>query len=201
MNLARATLSLDSRADLRALVKDHVLSPIALVPTFSALAAYGPAGVHAPTGHAALDLRWNINTPNFNNLAYVAISRSYLSDDLRWIEHRPLQYVKNTTIGLRLWLLPTEQYYATDQLADYRLGGYTAVVRRPRQPPADGGPTAVVAVIVSHQGPGLSSLSITAVLETSSRCSSCRSSPGGAGVATPSRGGCAGSGCCAGRCS
>lgn len=166
MNLARATLSLDSPSDLRTLVKEHVLSPLALVPTFSALKAYGSAGEHAPTGHAALDLRFYINTPNYNNVAYLAISRQYLSDDLHWIVHRPAQYVRNTTIGLRLWLLPTEQYYATDELGDYRLGGYTAFYDAVvgLQPTAD--PTAVVAVVVSHQGPGLSSLSITAIAET-----------------------------------
>jgi hypothetical protein len=166
MNLARSTLSLDSPSDLRALVRAHVLSPIALVRPFSALGAYGLAGEHAATGHAALDIRSYLGNPNYNNVAYLAISRQYLSDDLHWIEHRPSQYVKNTTIGLRLWLLPTEQYYATDELGDYHLGGYTsfydAVIGL--QPTAD--PTAVVAVIVSHQGPGLSALSITAIAET-----------------------------------
>jgi hypothetical protein len=166
MNLARATLALDSRADLRALVGEGAISPVALRPPFSPLQAYGTLGTHAPTGHAALDIRFNINTPNYDNIAYVAISRQYLADDLHWIEHRPWRYLKNTTVGLRLWLLPTEQYYATDQLPHYHLGGYTTVYDAlvGLQPSAD--PTAVVTVLTAHQGPGLSSLSITAIAET-----------------------------------
>ena len=166
MNLARATLALDSRADLRTLVGEGIISPVALRPPFSPLQAYGMIGDHAPTGHAALDLRFNVNTPNYNNVAYLAISRQYLEDDLHWIEHRPWQYVKHTTVGLRLWLLPTEQYYATDQLPHYHLGGYTTVYDALVGLQATADPTAVVTVLTAHQGPGLSSLSITAVLET-----------------------------------
>jgi hypothetical protein len=165
MNLARATLSLDSRADLRTLVGQGVISPVALRPPFSPLTTYGALWRHPPTGHAALDIATNINTPNYDNIAYVAISRQYLADDLHWIEHRPWQYVLHTTVGLRLWLLPTEQYYATDQLPHYHLGGYTTVYDAliGLQPSAD--PTAVVAVIAAHRGPGLSNLSITAIAE------------------------------------
>jgi hypothetical protein len=166
MNLARSTLSLDDRADLRQLVKEGVLTKTALVVPFSALQAYGPLGRHPRTGHEALDLRWNLNTPNFNNAAYLAISKQYLHDDLAWIEHRPGAYARHVTVGLRLWALPAEQYFATDELADYHLGGYTtvydAVVNL--QPTPD--PTAVVAVILSHRGPGLSSLSLTVLVES-----------------------------------
>jgi hypothetical protein len=166
MNLARATLQLDSRADLRTLVRQGVLSPTALVTPFSALRAYGTLGLHAPTGHAALDQRFNLVAPNFNNVAYVGIASRYLHDDLHWMLHRPATYVRNTTIGLRLWLLPTSQYFATDQLADYHLGGYTTVYDLVANLQPDADPTAVVAVIQAHLGPGFANLSYTAVLET-----------------------------------
>ena len=166
MNLARATLSLDSSADLRALVAQGVLSRTATTPPFSPLSRYGRLGVAGATGHAALDIRWNINTPNFNNAAYLAVARQYLHDDLAWIVHRPWHYVTNTTIGLRLWLLPTTQWYGTVELPQYRLGGYTSIYDHVvgLQPTAD--PTAVIAVILGHRGPGLSSISITALAET-----------------------------------
>jgi hypothetical protein len=165
MNLARATLLLDSRADLRRLVGEGVISPVALLLPFSPLPTYGALGEHAPTGHAALDIRFNVTTPNYNNVAYLAISRRYLSDDLHWIEHRPWQYVKNTTIGLRLWLLPTEQFYGTVELPHYHLGGYTAFYDAVvgLQPTAD--PDSLLAVIELHRGPGFSNLSLTAVAE------------------------------------
>src|ERR1039458_9995406 len=91
------------------------------------------------------------NAPSFNNIAYLGISRQYLSDDLHWIEHRPLHYLKNTTIGLRLWLLPAEQFYATVELGAYHLGGYTTVYDSIvlLQPVAD--PYAVTAVINGHE--------------------------------------------------
>lgn len=169
MNLARATLGLDSPADINALIAQGVLSGTARVPPFSGLGGYGALGHHAPTGVAALDVRSTDGYPNYNNIAYVAISKQYLSDDLRWIEHRPLHYVKNVTVGLRLWLLPTEQWYGTDSGAlasKYHLGGYTTVYDAvvDLQPTAD--PGAVLAVIYHHEGPGFADLSVTTVVVT-----------------------------------
>lgn len=166
MNLARSTLYLDSSSDINALIRQGVLSPTAAIRPFAYLRAYGALGVHAPTGQPALDERAKAYAPNFNNIAYLGISRQYLSDDLHWIEHRPLHYLKNTTIGLRLWLLPAEQFYATVELGAYHLGGYTTVYDSIvlLQPVAD--PYAVTAVINGHVGPALSNLSITTIAET-----------------------------------
>jgi hypothetical protein len=168
MNLARSTLSLDTTTDLNALVRAGVLSPTALIRPFNYLGQYGALGRHVPTGHPALDVRLQRQTPNFNNLSFVRISDRYLSDDLAWIAHRPAQYVRNTTVGLRLWMLPSEQFYATVQ-ALHRTPAFrtyttiydTAVLL---QPTTD--PFAVVAVIRFHVGPTLSNLSFTTILMT-----------------------------------
>ncbi|HEY8080592.1 MAG TPA: hypothetical protein VIE15_00775, partial [Acidimicrobiales bacterium] len=166
MNLARSTLSLDSSADINALIRQGVLSPTARIGPFYDLGAYGALGVHARTGQPALDQREKAGAPNFNNIAYLGISRRYLADDLKWIEHRPGHYLKNTTIGLRLWMLPAEQFYATVNLGAYHLGGYTTVYDAIAmlQPTAD--PTAVNDVVFAHRGPSLSNLSYTTIAES-----------------------------------
>ncbi len=168
MNLARATLYLDAPSDVAALVHAHVLSPVALIRPFSPLGAYGALGHHAPTGSAPLDQRQKLNAlqPNYNNIAYVAISNRYLSDDLRWIEHRPYDYVRNVTVGLRLWLLPTDQFYATDQLGAYHMGGYTTVYDEVVQLQPDADPNAASTVVFTRGAPGLDNVSYTALAET-----------------------------------
>ena len=176
MNLARTTLMLDSPADLHELVGIGVLSPVALVRPFSCLSSYGSLGVSATTGVAALDepvkapcrtttTGYQYGHPNFNNVAYVGVSRRYLSDDLRWIEHRPLEYLRHTTIGMRLWAVPAEQQF-THRYASWRLGGYTnlydhLVDLEPVLDPS-AGPLAVHARI----GPGIANLSLTIGLIT-----------------------------------
>lgn len=168
MNLARATLYLDSPTDVAALVHDHVLSPVASIRPFSPLSAYGALGRHAPTGEAPLDQRQKLNAlePNYNNLAYVAISNRYLSDDVKWIEHRPYDYLRNVTFGLRLWLLPTDQFYATDELGAYHLGGYTTVYDEVVQLQPDADLRAASSIVYSRQAPALDNLSYTSVAVT-----------------------------------
>lgn len=166
MNLTRSTLLLDSKTDLHALVREGVLSPLVLVHPFKPLVLYGALGRHAPTGVPALDVSMeNGFSPNFNNIAYIAISRQYLTEDLLWIEHRPAHYVKNLTVGLRLWMLPAEQWEGVTALTDYHLGGYTTVYDDvvDLQPVAD--PLAADYVAYHRIGPGLSSLSITLLFE------------------------------------
>jgi len=166
MDLAGTTLALDTPADLHTLVGEGVVSRTALVAPFSALKAYGELGTHPPTGLAALDLRGSLGAPNFDNVAYLAISRQYLADDLHWIEHRPGQFVRHATIGLRMWLLPADQVPTTTVLGGYHLGGYTTVYDAAvlLQPAAD--PTASATVLGARHGPGLTNLSITMVLES-----------------------------------
>ena len=166
MDLAGTTLALDTTSDLHTLVGEGVVSRTDLVAPFSALKAYGELGTHVPTGLAALDLRGSLGAPNFDNVAYLAISRQYLADDLHWIEHRPLLYARHATVGLRMWLLPSDQSPATTVLGGYHLGGYTTVYDAAvlLQPAAD--PAAAATVLGAKRGPGLTNLSITVVLES-----------------------------------
>ena len=174
MNLARATVQLDSKADIDALIKQGVLTTTAAVRPFSPLSAYGSLGEHAATGSPALDQRLKPGpkgspNPNYNNIAYVGIAKSYLTNDLHWIEHRPLHYLKNTSIGLRLWLLPSEQYFATVALGGgqtWHLDGYTTVYDESVLLQGSPDPNAATTVIESQRGPSLSSVSITVAMET-----------------------------------
>ena len=170
MNLARSTLVLDSKADINRLVQEGVLSPAAKIRPFSPLDLYGPLGVHPRTGVTVLDQRLKyggtlIPNPNYDNIAYLRVSSQYLKDDLAWIEHRPAMYLKHTTIGLRFWMLPAEQFYGTVESPHYHLGGYTTVydavvLLQPRPDPSGEG-----LILNSLQGPDFSNLSYTTVLE------------------------------------
>jgi hypothetical protein len=166
MNLTRTTLLLDSTSDLDALVREHVLSPLALVHPFSPLKDYGALGIHAQTGVPALD-EPTVNgfSSNFDDIAYVAISRRYLTEDLLWIEHRPVHYVKNLTVGARLWMLPAEQWEGVNTLPDYHLGGYTTVYDDVVDLQAVADPFAAANVSYDKVAPGLSSLSVTLLAE------------------------------------
>jgi hypothetical protein len=174
MNFARATVQLDSSADIDALIKQGVLTPTAAVRPFSPLSSYGSLGEHALTGQLALDQQLKPGStafpnPNYNNIAYVGIAKSYLTNDLHWIEHRPLHYLKNTTIGLRLWLLPSEQYFATVGLGGgqtWHLDGYTTVYDETVLLQGSPDPSAALAVVEHQAGPSLSNVSITLALET-----------------------------------
>jgi hypothetical protein len=174
MNLARATVQLDSSADIDALIKQGALTPTAAVRPFSPLSAYGSLGEHVPTGQQALDQRLKPGTkafpnPNYNNIAYIGIAKSYFTNDLHWIEHRPLHYLKNTTIGLRLWLLPSEQYFATVGLGGgqtWHLDGYTTVYDEAVLLQGSPDPNAALTVVEHQVGPSLSNVSMTLALET-----------------------------------
>jgi hypothetical protein len=166
MNLARSTLYLDSTSDLDTLVNEHVLTPLALIKPFSPLSSYGALGRHTPTGSPALDqVTESVLSSNYNNIGYVAVSKQYLVQDLRWIEHRPAHYLRNMTFGLRIWELPAEQWAGTISLASYHLDGYTTVYDDvvDLQPVSD--PFAAANVVYYKSAPGLSSLSLTLLAE------------------------------------
>ena len=165
MNLARITTAQDSPQDLQLLVRQGALTPLALKEPFGAVEAYGNLGKAKPTGVPALDLYSKASgTPNYNNIAYIAISKAYLSNDLRWIQHRPLDYAKHIALGVRIWLLPSDQ---TDVLIGPArpLGGWTSiydhvVMLQWQQDPAAG------LVISSHAAtPAVISISWTLVVE------------------------------------
>ncbi len=113
MNLADLTLVPAARSgQLRSLIREDRLTPLALVGPWKGVAAYVPKFVPVRhTGVAALDDRFgNHGQPNFNNIAYVRVSSLLLADDLRYIEREPADYLRHVAIGAEVWLTPTDQY-------------------------------------------------------------------------------------------
>ena len=106
MNLSAVTVSALDPAERAQLVESGKLSRFALVSPWSSLKDYGIDDRTLPhTGILALDrprkLRGN---DNFNNLAYVAISRAY-GRDARWVLlHRPATYLNKVWKTYRYYL-------------------------------------------------------------------------------------------------
>jgi hypothetical protein len=96
------------------LIANGTLSHIAAIPPFSSLDAYpGAVARTRRTGIPALDetnkapLPGQPDTPdNLNNLAYVAISKTYQRDAFRLIETHPGIYLAGVGDGLRLFFEP-----------------------------------------------------------------------------------------------
>ncbi|HXK15370.1 MAG TPA: glycosyltransferase family 39 protein [Gaiellaceae bacterium] len=115
MNLAEIAFVKLPDATKSKLIADGTLSSTAAIPPFSPLSDY-PGAVHRTrrTGVAALDdqvktpLPGQPDTPvNFNNLAYVAISKTYQHDALRLIETHPGIYLSGVKLGLTRFFQPS----------------------------------------------------------------------------------------------
>jgi hypothetical protein len=112
MNLASTTVGPAPRAQLQEMVRQGILSPIVLVSPFSAVGVFVPKYTRpAHTGVAALDERTTSNGgTNFNNIAYIDVSRQYLSNDLTYLRHHPGRYLHNVVTSMRIWVVPSDQY-------------------------------------------------------------------------------------------
>jgi hypothetical protein len=113
MNLAHITVDAAPQGTVQRLVREHVLTPLALVKPFLAPGAYEPQYASAPhTGIAVLDQATSsFGGVNFNNRAYISISSDYLHDDLAFIKHEPVAYLQNVWKAAKLWLVPSDRYY------------------------------------------------------------------------------------------
>lgn len=112
MNLWQSTLAQAPAADVQRLVGERVLTPLAAREPFQSVSAYRPeVGATRRTGVPALDRPTSeLGVPNFNNLAYIAVSDRYLSEDLAYIRARAARYGRAVTMSLELWSIPAEQY-------------------------------------------------------------------------------------------
>lgn len=115
MNLAEIALAELPQTTKAKLIADGTLSSTAAIPPFSPLADY-PGAVHRTrrTGIAALDDQVKAPRPgepdtpvNFNNLAYIAISKTYQHDALRLIETHPRIYLAGVKLGLTRFFEPS----------------------------------------------------------------------------------------------
>ncbi len=126
MNLARQTTMFDNRADLHALVNSKVLTSVALILPFHPLDAYSSLGPFPPTGIPGLDVTFADGHPNFNNSAYLKISKAYLHNDLAFIVHRPKAYLIHVARSVEMWSLPAEQYLPGFSPNRFSFSGWTA---------------------------------------------------------------------------
>jgi hypothetical protein len=113
MNLAKTTLLTAPPGVVERLVAEKRLSPIALAAPFQPVSAYEPqfvARTHAKAPVLREVLKRDRVGPNLNNEAVIAISDQYLHADLAYIRAEPGDYLASITRGIRLWLVPTDQY-------------------------------------------------------------------------------------------
>ena len=112
MNLGRVVAFSVSDDQRWALAKEGRISLVSLVPPFRALEDYRSLVPPQPaTGIPALDQERKSTGPaNFNNKAYLALSRSYLKDDLTLIRVYPRAYLRSVLFGFFYYLLPATDY-------------------------------------------------------------------------------------------
>jgi hypothetical protein len=94
MSASRITIETLPPGQRKRLVQEGLASPLLRIDSFGPLDAYrGLVDLPAPTGVPLLDrARKSNRRPNFNNLAYVSISRRYLEDVLDLVRKRPRVY-------------------------------------------------------------------------------------------------------------
>ena len=111
INLSKTALVGLPSADVVALVAEGRLGSLAEHPGFRPLDTYPTGLVVLPrrTGVAVLDERTKPNGQvNLNNLAYVAISKALLGQDLRAIGARPGHYAANVGRAAAIWFSPSD---------------------------------------------------------------------------------------------
>ena len=154
MNLAHTTMNAAPEYQIQRLIRTHHLSPLAAIPPFSPISAYGH--VTSMHGNSALtQITKHDGSPNFNNKAYASISSRYLQDDLRYIHAEPYQYITNVARGVSIWLVPADQYFTlSSDLGWYRAAYDTYVQWQPRNDS-----NAAYLAVYYHQYPTISQIS------------------------------------------
>ena len=109
MNLAHSLLG-NQPVAVKADVDRGKLSPQALTPAFIGLASYP---VHrAPTGVPALDRpEKGPGVNNYNNIAYIDVSRQYQKDAVEFIKLHPDLYVRTVADAFRTMFVPSSDFF------------------------------------------------------------------------------------------
>ena len=115
MSLSKMTTFKLPEEERLAMVKRGELSELSLLPPFKAIWFYNRY-VHIPryvkTGIPVLDIEFYPDVGNnWNNLAYVSISRQYLKDALVVMRTHPLVYVRSLTESLRIFFFPASDWF------------------------------------------------------------------------------------------
>lgn len=126
MNLAATTLDMIPAPTRQALVRSGALAPIALVPRFSPPGAY--AGVTPPDLPAVPALTevtksTGPSNVNYNNAIYLAVSRAYMTQDLRAIRLDPRAVILGVAEAWGVYFWPTARY------ADFFTANRQAIAR------------------------------------------------------------------------
>jgi len=167
MNLSHTTVA-HAPGRVRKLVQEGRLSAIAEVPAFSPLDSYVPRFVSAKhAGVPALDeQKVSLGVPNFNNLAYVAVSHEYLHADISYIVADPNAYLDTLPLTAKVWALPADQYFTLEgnygEIAGYARVFDSGVLLQPQFAGGNAGKSALLA----GRNPPFGELSWTVVLIT-----------------------------------
>lgn len=114
MNLAQTTISMLSTEERQQLVAEGKVSRYAVSGGFRPLEEYRPLlEDERARGIRALDQELKPSgAPNFNNIAYVAISNQLLRDGLTVVRHRPDAYADGLSKAIRLFFrAPSSQTF------------------------------------------------------------------------------------------
>jgi len=165
MNLTRTTLDTASPAQLKAMVRQHILTPLAEENAFAPVSAYVPRYTKAiHTGLAVLDAPYKSDmAPNYNNPIYPVISRQYLHEDLAFIRARPGKYAITVVNAAKQWSTPPDEYDFV-RINRARISTWANLFDRTvlLRPAAD--PTHVIGTTSPHEGPGAAQLSYVNIL-------------------------------------
>lgn len=167
MNLATSTLQMQPPQVLHALVRRKVLGPLALVPPFAPVSAYSPRFFAAPPpGHQALTERVESNgETNFDNRVYLAVSKAYLGQDLRFIAADPGRYASDIGRAVALWNVPGDDYPFVASLRA-PVAGYARVFDALVLWQPSGDPTAGLVAEFGHRAPSPLDISWLSVIVT-----------------------------------
>ena len=107
------------------LVDEGRLTPLAEVRPFAPLGQYVPRFTDpAKTGPAALDWRTDaFGDTNYNNIAYISVSRQYLGDAISYIRAHPSDYLSDVEQDAEMWTVPADEY----EIPRSSIAGYSSV--------------------------------------------------------------------------
>jgi hypothetical protein len=105
MGITEMTTRQLSNAELNDLVKQHILSPFALLPPFPVVKATSPhTGI--PVLDETVDSGFGGRKPNTNCSEYIGVARTDLHDALWVIAHRPEAFAKGEWRGIKNYFDP-----------------------------------------------------------------------------------------------
>lgn len=112
MNLAQMTVGQSSPSLLNQLEARGDVNFLAFQLPFSNLSIYSPQfkGTASSSVPALNEIVTSAGIPNYNNIEYIALSNSYLHDDIGYLKAEPLRYLQTVSRSARVWFVPSNQF-------------------------------------------------------------------------------------------